>query len=102
MAESMRLIDWRPLRKGRLLGFGSVELPIIGLYIFEVPVLQGRAGIWAALPTRPKVNDEGRVLRDVDGRPAYARVLGWRTKRLEEAFSSKVVALVQASHPQDL
>jgi hypothetical protein len=101
MADSMRLIDWRPLRRGRLLGFGSVELPI-GLYIFEVPLLQGKTGIWAALPTRPKVDGEGRVLRDVDGRRAYARVLGWRSKRLEEAFSSKVVALVQASHPQDM
>jgi hypothetical protein len=92
----MRLIDWRPLQKGQLLGFSSVELPI-GLCIYEVPLLHGQSEGLGGV-----ADSEGRVLRELDGRPAYARVMGWRTKRLEEAFSSRVITLVRVAHPQDV
>jgi hypothetical protein len=101
MAETLRLIDWRPVRKGKLLGFASVELPI-GLRIHDVAVLHGKTGPWAALPTKAELDGDRRQRRDVEGQPSYARVLSWCTKRLEDAFSARVVALVQARHPQDL
>jgi hypothetical protein len=101
VAETLRLIDWRPLRKGKLLGFGVIETPL-GLRIHDVPVLQGKNGPWAALPTKPELDGDRRQRRDAEGNPSYARVLSWRIQRLEEAFSARVVALVRASHPEDL
>jgi hypothetical protein len=101
MAETLRLVDWRPVRKGKLLGFALVELPM-GLRIHDVPVLHGKNGVWATLPTKPELDGNRRQRRDVAGEPSYARVLSWSTKRLEDAFAARVVALVQAKHPQDL
>jgi len=102
MAEMMRLIDWRPLRQGKLLGFATVELPVVGLRVHDVPVLQGRGGPWACVPTKPEVDRDGRQRRDVDGTPRYARVLSWTTRRYEQAFSARIVALVKARYPSDL
>jgi hypothetical protein len=36
----MRLLGWRRLRQGKLLGFAEVESPI-GLKLYDVPVLRG-------------------------------------------------------------
>ena len=88
MAERLRLIDWRPVRKGQLFGFASVELPI-GLCVHDVAVLHGKNGPWAALPTKAELDGDRRQRRDVDGRPSYARVLSWRTRHLEAAFSAR-------------
>jgi hypothetical protein len=101
MAERMRLISWRRLRKGQLLGFAAVELPV-GLQLFDVPVLRGQQGVWASLPNRPEVDEQRHQRVGLDGKPAYARIAAWRSKKLEEAFTKRVVELVRATHPDDL
>jgi hypothetical protein len=99
----LRLIDWRPLRKGRLYGFACVELQPVGLRIHEIPVLMNeKSGPWACVPTKPRVDANGQQQRDVDGSPRYDQVLSWSTKRRESDFSAAVVALVRRRHPQDL
>jgi hypothetical protein len=99
----LRLIDWRPVRKGRLYGFASVEFQPIGLQMREIPVLRGeRNGPWACAPTKPRLDANGQQQRDVDGAPRYDRILGWSTRRRESDFSAAVVALVRRRHPQDL
>src|ERR1700676_202497 len=55
----MRLISWRPVRSGKLLGFASVELGI-GLRLFEWPVFAGTNGPWAALPRKARLDREKR------------------------------------------
>ena len=98
----MRLLGWRRLRQGKLFGFAEVELPI-GLKLYDVPVLRGLDGQpWATLPTKPQVDRAGHQRRDDTGKPAYARVIAWRSRRLEEAFSARVVGLVRQAHPDDL
>jgi DNA-binding cell septation regulator SpoVG len=47
----MRLVNWRRVRKAKLLGFASVELAI-GLQIHDCPVLNGPHGPLVALPAR--------------------------------------------------
>jgi hypothetical protein len=89
------------MRKGALRGFAAVELPVVGLGIFEVPVLAGRRGLWASLPNKPQLDRDGRQ-RMVNGEPAYTKVLGFRSQRYTESFSRRVVELVRATHPQDL
>jgi hypothetical protein len=98
----MRLIGWRPLRQGQLFGFAELELPI-GLRLYDVPVLRGRDGQpWATLPTKPQVDRDGHQRRDATGKPAFARVMAWRSRRFEQAFSERVVALIRQAHPGDL
>jgi hypothetical protein len=99
--QRMRLLDWRPMRKGALRGFAAVELPIVGLQIFEVAVLVGQNGLWASLPNKPQLDRYGRR-RMVNGELAYTRVLGFSSQRYTDSFSRGVVALVQAAYPRDL
>jgi hypothetical protein len=99
----LRLIDWRPVRKGKLYGFATVELRPTGLRMHEIPVLKGqRNGPWACVPTKPRLDANGQQQREVDGALRYDRVLSWSTKRRESDFSAAVVALVRRRHPQDL
>jgi hypothetical protein len=99
--ERMRLLAWRPLRQGRLLGFCTIELPI-GLQIHEVPVLHGLEGLWAALPAKPELTRENQVRIGPDGKVLYRDLLSWRTRRLKNAFSERVIALLREAHPADL
>jgi DNA-binding cell septation regulator SpoVG len=102
MSEKMRLLGWRRLPKGSLLGFAEIELPI-GLVIREIPVLRGPEGPWAALPGKPELDRDNRTVRlGPDGRPLYRELMVWRSRRLREAFSERVVALVRAAYPDDL
>jgi hypothetical protein len=42
------------------------------------------------------------VLTGGDGKPLYRELLSWRTRKLREAFSQRVVDLVRAAYPEDL
>jgi hypothetical protein len=98
----MRLVGWRRLRQGKLYGFAEIELPI-GLKIAEIRVLQGAKGPWPALPGKPEVERDGKTVRlGSDGKPVYRELLSWRSKRLREAFSERVVELVRASYPAEI
>jgi hypothetical protein len=97
----MRLMHWRALRHGKLFGFAAVELPI-GLRINECPVLDGPEGVWASLPTRPELDRNGAVRLGANNERLYQTVLEWRSRRLREAFSARVVALVRQAYPHDL
>jgi hypothetical protein len=99
--QQMRLVDWRPLRRGKLFGFASVLLPI-GLQINECPVLDGSEGPWAGLPARPELDRDGAVRTGANGARLYQQMLEWRSRRLREAFSQRVVALVREAYPRDL
>ena len=98
----MRLLGWRRLRQGSLYGFAEIELPI-GLIIKEIPVLRGPEGLWAALPSKIELNRVGHTVRTGgDGKPLYHEIMHWRSRRLKDAFSVRVVQLVRAQYPADL
>jgi hypothetical protein len=98
----MRLISWRRQRGERpgsaLVGFASVRLPI-GLEIVGIPVCTKGTSRWASLPASPQVASDGTVRRDERGRTAYAKILGWQSDRLRQAFSDRVVDLVAEHDP---
>jgi hypothetical protein len=94
MAGQMRLLNWGALRQGKLYGFCDVELPI-GLRINQCPVLDGPEGLWASLPTRVEIDREGRARTGANGERIYQPMNEWRSRRLREAFSERVVALVR-------
>jgi hypothetical protein len=94
----LRLLDFKPLRKGALIGFATVELPI-GLEIRDCPVCMSRGKAWAGLPGKPQLKDD-RVIRDERGKLVYSTILDWRERGLRDAFSERVVALVREHDPQ--
>ena len=94
-----QLLDFREVRKGQLIGFARIQLPI-GLTIHDVAVLAGRNGPFAALPTKAQINSDGHHKRDANGKPVYIKILEWRTRELGDRFSAAVIALVRAVHPE--
>ena len=93
----MRLISWKPLVRGSLRGFATVELPI-GLKIFDCPILTGPNGPRAF----ETANRQGPAEDRVNGKAAFAPVCEWRDRSLSDGFSAAVVALARTEHPADL
>ena len=93
----MRLLSWKPMRKGTLRGFATVELPN-GLTISDISVHLSHGKSWASLPSRPQLNSDGTARRDDAGKIAYAPVLKWRDRGLADRFSDAVVQAVEAEH----
>jgi hypothetical protein len=97
----LRLLNFKPVAKNSLRGFAAVELPI-GLRILDIPVLVSHGKVWAALPGKPQLDQDGRHKRDANGKAAYSPVLEWKDRDLANRFSDAVVELVRAAHPGDL
>lgn len=95
--RKMKLLNWRSLRKGSLLGFASVELPI-GLTIVDCPVCASGGRVWAALPAKPQIDRDGRPIVK-DGRAQYTTILKWADRDLGDRFSEAIIALIRAEHP---
>ncbi len=96
----MRLVSFKPLTKGALRGFATVQLPI-GLTIEDCPVLVGTNGPWATLPGKPVIGRDGRQV-NVGGKSQYAAILKWRDRELADRWSAAVVELVRQHHPDAL
>ena len=99
--RQLHLVSWKPVPKGALRGFATVELPI-GRRIIDIPVLIGANGAWATLPSKPELDSEGRREFGINGKRVYAPVLEWRTRDLANRFSDAVVAAVRQAHLGDL
>jgi hypothetical protein len=99
--KRLRLVAWRPFVRGALHGFATVELPI-GLKLVDCPVLVSKGEAWASLPSKPVLDRDGRQKTDVNGKPAYAAILEWRTRDLADRFAAAVVELVRRAHPDAL
>jgi hypothetical protein len=72
--RTMALVPRRPLVKGALRGFATVELPI-GLKLVDRPILVSQGKAWVSLPSKPALDHDGRQKTDANGKPAYVTVL---------------------------
>jgi hypothetical protein len=82
----------------RLRGFATVKLRN-GHLVHDVVAHSSNGGAWAALPSKPMIDRDGRVMRDAgSGKIKYAPVLEWPDQATSERFSAAVVALVEAQH----
>jgi hypothetical protein len=94
---TMRLLNWKPLVRNSLRGFVDIELPI-GLVIYEIPVLTSHGKRWASLPSKPVLDRDGKHV-ETNGKKQYVPILEWRSRELSDAFSTRIVELVRATHP---
>jgi len=98
-ALPVTLIAWRPIGKGALVGFASVQLGK-SLRILDCPVLMAGGRRWATLPSKPMVDRSGTALRDEHQKIRYAPVLEWADRPARDRFSDAVCAAVERQHPQ--
>jgi len=92
-----RLLGFKPLIRSTLRGFIDIELGI-GLQITEASLHVSHGKAWVGLPSKPVLDADGRHLVQ-NGKKQYRAILAWRNKRLSDAFSRAVVALVIERHP---
>ncbi len=96
--SAVQIRDWRPLRKGSLLGFAKVELPS-GMVLADVTILVGDRGPWASPPSKPLIDRDGMVIKDANGKTRYSPVVEFTSKDIREKFSAAVIESLRAAHP---
>ena len=95
---TLKLLEFKKVRKGSLRGFAEVRLPI-GLVISDIVVGEANGRQWALLPSKPMIDRDGNLLRDPSGKIRYSPVVEWGSRELQQEFSRCVVALVRSRHP---
>src|SRR5690349_5949071 len=93
----MRLLAFKAVKKGSLVGFATVALPN-GLTIFDCPVLAGKGGFWATLPSKPVLDSEGRHVKPDGGKGQYAPVAQWQDKEQSRRFSDALIARIAEAY----
>ena len=97
--SSFQIRDWRPLRKGSLLGFAKVELPS-GMVLNDVTIMSGDRGPWASPPSKPMVGRDGTAMTDGNGKVKYSPIVEFTSKEVRQRFSDGVIDGLRASHPE--
>lgn len=93
----MKLTRWRPHRSGALAGFASVRLPC-GLMLADCPVFSNGKATWANLPSKPRLDRDGRVVV-LDGVRQYESIVTWPDRETHNRWSTATVDLVRAADP---
>jgi len=92
-----RLVGFKPLRKGGLLGLATVEFVALGLVIAECAVQKTHGRIWSPLPSKPVLDQGVHHLRS-NSKGQYAALLKWRDRAHHDRFSDRVVELVRQQY----
>jgi hypothetical protein len=96
--KSMRLVGWKAIRKGGLLGFVTLTLPN-GLTLIDCPLCRAVNGrLFASLPAKSVLDEHGQHARP-GGKPQYTPIARWPSREINTAWSDRVVALVRQAHP---
>lgn len=96
--SGFKVLEWKSIGKGSLLGFCKVEMPS-GLVINEIGVFSGERGLWASPPWKPMLSRTGPVL-GTNGKPRYAPMVEFVSKELRDRWSETVVAALLQEHPE--
>ena len=99
--STVKIIEWRALRKGSLLGFAKVEFPS-GLIISDVTVLSSGLGPWASPPSTPMIGRDGAVMKDDKAKVRYSAVIEFTSKEVRDRWSVAVIEAVRLAHPDVL
>ncbi|NBB69095.1 MAG: hypothetical protein GVY33_02040 [Alphaproteobacteria bacterium] len=90
----MNITEWRPINKGTLLGFATVEMPS-GMVIHDVGINRNGDGTWASPPGKPQL-DRDKQLIFKNGKLQYAKVVGFTSKDRRDRWSDAIIAELTA------
>ena len=93
----MRLLDWKQIDKGFLVGRAKVILPN-GLEIADIGIFSKDGRTWSQMPAQQVRDAEGRPITDDRGKSHYVSSIKWSTRELQDGFSEALIALVLAEH----
>ena len=99
MSASIQIRDWRPMRRGNLLGFAKVELPS-GMVLVDCTVMQGDRGAWVSPPSKPMIDRDGVAIKDGSGKVRYTPLVEFTSKEVRERFSNGVIDALRAAHAE--
>ena len=91
----MRLVSWKPIAKGTLRGFATVELPI-GLKLIDCAVFVGTNGARARPPAKPQLDKDGRQRNHCFACGAHGEVIEFLRRYDNPDCGSAVVKLASA------
>ncbi len=98
MSAGMEVRDWRPMRRGALLGFVKIATPS-GLVMVDITVMNGERGPWCGMPSKPMLDRDGVAMKDQAGRVRYVALIEFTSKEAREKFSAAVIEALRSSHP---
>jgi hypothetical protein len=93
-------LDWKPLKKGSLIGFAKIRVGEMDLTIQDVALHRSHDRTWAALPARAWIRD-GRLVLD-NGKIQYSPAFEFGKRETRDAFSAAVVRAVNERFPDAL
>jgi hypothetical protein len=94
----MRLLAWRLIGKGMLLGKADIVLPNC-LEISEVGIFCRADGSrWAQFPAEAIRDQDGRPVLNERGKPKYRNLIRWQKSEVQKAWSEALIALIEAEH----
>jgi hypothetical protein len=99
MGSTMKIADWRAVRKNSLLGFAKVELPG-GMVISDVTILSGECGPWASPPSKSMINRDGAVVKDQNGKVRYSLIAEFTSKEVRDRLSNALVEALRLAEPE--
>ena len=89
MKHQIDCVGFKPMRKGKLVGFADITIRELQLTIHDVSLHSKGASRWASPPGRPWIKD-GAVVTDADGKIQYSPVLEFESRETRYAFSAAV------------
>jgi hypothetical protein len=98
-AATIRILEWRAVHSGNLIGVAKVALPG-GVVLIGCQVLNGVQGPWVSPPSRPVLGRDGCVQRDANGKQRFAATVEFASRALRDRFSAGVIAALRAAHPE--
>lgn len=67
----------------------------------NIRILVGINGPFIAPPEQPVLKD-GKLKRDVNGKPVYAQTVQWKDRATSDKFNAAVIKLLLAEYPDAL
>lgn len=72
------------------------------MIINKARLMNGKHGLWVALPSVKRIGRDGHALRDVNGRPIYDQVVEFRSRDIADRFTAEVLEALKREHPEAL
>lgn len=101
MTAPLHFIEWRPLRRDTLHGFAKVRLPS-GLEVADIGIHARGGQTWAAPPSRPMLDQDGKALRDETGKVRYVPMIGFYNHGTRASWSRQIIKALRAQYPDAL
>lgn len=90
----IEVLEFRTVERGSLKGFAKIRVPEWRLSIDDVGIHESHGKWWAALPSRPMLDNNKNVVIGEDGKVKYVRSLWFDDRAIADKFSAAVVEAV--------